>query len=271
MKRSEFTSYLENPQSAPSDAIVELKSIIDRYPFFPISYSLFAKVLKIRDDILFPDALKDASVRTLNRAKLRAYINDEPVVLFTPNLVEAELSSNNDEVLLEESETEEIKEQEEHTFYLSETPSVDILKEIEHYPAIEVDLEVHIPTIDLNREIFQKKEEIPIEGEKKSFREWLQATKTEKVERATSGLKEVFSTELSLVAPEKQVFFSPIEMSKRSVEDREEIVSETLASIYLAQGNKEKAIRIFEKLSLRNPEKSIYFAALIEKANLTQF
>ncbi len=48
----------------------------------------------------------------------------------------------------------------------------------------------------------------------------------------------------------------------------EDFVTETLASIYARQGYYKKAIQIFEKLSLKYPEKSTYFAAQIEKIKL---
>lgn len=46
-----------------------------------------------------------------------------------------------------------------------------------------------------------------------------------------------------------------------------ELVSETLAEIYLKQGKTELALNTYNKLCLKFPEKSSYFAARIEKIN----
>ena len=48
-------------------------------------------------------------------------------------------------------------------------------------------------------------------------------------------------------------------------DDDEDMVSEELAEIYLAQGLKDMAKETYRKLSLLNPEKSIYFAEIISK------
>ena len=52
--------------------------------------------------------------------------------------------------------------------------------------------------------------------------------------------------------------------TEAEIDDEDDIVSEELAEIYLAQGLKNEAVEIYRKLSLLNSEKSIYFAEKIE-------
>lgn len=60
-------------------------------------------------------------------------------------------------------------------------------------------------------------------------------------------------------------FFVADQKAKESLLENEELVTETLAKIYALQGNINKAVRSYQILSLKYPNKSAYFASLIEE------
>ena len=82
-------------------------------------------------------------------------------------------------------------------------------------------------------------------------------------------LVDKFIQEQPRIQQNKAGFFNPINMAKKSVQDSDEFITETLAKIYVKQGNISKGIRAYQKLSLKFPEKNVYFAALIEELKRT--
>lgn len=69
----------------------------------------------------------------------------------------------------------------------------------------------------------------------------------------------------SISRPDKKDFFSPQNQAiESSIDEMDFLVTETLATIHSDQGNLQKAIEIYQKLILKFPEKSSYFAARIQ-------
>lgn len=65
--------------------------------------------------------------------------------------------------------------------------------------------------------------------------------------------------------PEDSPENSDNEIIAKSVTETDELITETLAMIYYDQKKYDKAIEAFQKLSLKYPEKSVYFAGRIEE------
>ena len=119
-----------------------------------------------------------------------------------------------------------------------------------------------------------QKEEVQIDSTQ-SFVSWLHAdTNHQEADRSEKNAIDAIVEEFSDFDPSsdlfgevekpKTEFFSPVKKAKESLDENELPVSETLAKVYIAQGNYPKAISAYKQLSLTNPEKKIFFANLIE-------
>ena len=128
----------------------------------------------------------------------------------------------------------------------------------------------------------EKVEVVPVStSELRSFSEWLNSPTSAKITDEKSALKPAqdiidrFIEEEPKITrlknsseeevPKKTPFFNPLEKAKKSIEENELPISETLAKIFAAQGHYPKAIEVYKELSLLIPEKKIFFANQIEK------
>lgn len=108
-----------------------------------------------------------------------------------------------------------------------------------------------------------------------SFTDWLNYFKTKKQkeeeeEKDKKALKTHWQKEKLAAAVEEDVDEIPEPIFKQamdSISSESGIISESLAKILADQGKIDKAIDMYKKLSLRNPEKRSYFADLIENLN----
>lgn len=85
----------------------------------------------------------------------------------------------------------------------------------------------------------------------KSFTEWLKTMKR---------LPQSEIPKITDIVSDRKVE----QMAEHSI-DQGEVITETMAEVWIKQGNKEKAIETYNKLSLLNPDKSAYFASLAEQ------
>ena len=110
------------------------------------------------------------------------------------------------------------------------------------------------------------------ETEEHSFSEWLSLTKLKKINRTEVKKEETdlidrFIKTQPTIKTEKNKFFSPTETAKTSLIENNELVTETLARVYLEQEHFDKAIQAYKKLSLKYPKKSSFFANQIKLIN----
>ncbi len=79
-------------------------------------------------------------------------------------------------------------------------------------------------------------------------------------------IERFIADEPRISAPGKET--SSGNLAERNIGQTNALVTETLAQIYVQQGFMADAIDIFEKLSAKNPEKSSYFAKIIENLKI---
>ncbi|WP_187260604.1 hypothetical protein [Pontibacter beigongshangensis] len=106
----------------------------------------------------------------------------------------------------------------------------------------------------------------------------LEYTKTHELEKAVQPANHILSNQLDIIDqflklnPRLKTMVNlkikPVpqeDLSLKSTKIRKGMASENLASIFIKQGKPKKAIKIYEQLMLKNPEKKSYFAEQIEK------
>ena len=240
MDKARFQYIMNNPQSINDDDIEILSSMTESYPYFTIAQMLLAIGYDLKEDKKSNRQLRLAAAMVPDRNSLRHL------------LAESKEKKNNVDL------PDEFGNNSQQSFENIIIPEIDLNKSPEELSREMALLEEKRKSLDELKSIIEQRI-IELEKEKEEDKkEEKTLSKTEIIDK--------FIAENPQISRPKQEFYNPMTVAQTSVIDQENIISETLAMIYLNQGYVEKAISVYQKLSLKNPEKSVYFAELIEKA-----
>ncbi|WP_318345306.1 hypothetical protein [Flagellimonas baculiformis] len=284
MNVTDFIHILQNSNTILSPKQTrELEDIIEEYPYFQAARALHLKGLKNLDSYKYNNALKTTAAYTTDRDVLFDYITSKE---FIQNNIADTIAGRGSKLEDQKAISEEIEPNPNAESMMGEADELALPQNIKDAEQI------------LNPELFKSKtpEEpsIPVEEktkaetdlqlgkplpftkkEKHSFTQWLQLTsKTEETETGKEVMEELDRKkkfELLDKFIESNPKIVPQENAKPKVNikestkfDKNELMTETLAKVYLEQKKYKKAIQAYKILSLKYPEKSGFFADQIQ-------
>ena len=264
MDSKQLIGYLTRPERLKGDTIIEMEQLVADYPYFAIGQALLSVAYQNSNDGRYNAQLKRAAALMPNRDKLRLFtliakyrFEIEPE---TPVLPDEYKPTDN---VFSSIESIDAKDEQNNGIIREKVfiiPEINLSGSHEELSAEMALLEEKRKSLDeLKAIIANRLKEIE---EKKKRKE---AEQPEPKKLSRKELIDKFILENPSISRPKAEFYNPISVAQNSIIDQENIVSETLAKIYEKQGYLEKAMSIYEKLGLKYPEKSRYFAAQIER------
>lgn len=295
MNKDDFIKLIGTPGPYNRNVLGELSALINVFPYFQSAHMLLLKGLQKTADVKFENQLRSSAMRIASREVLYSFLSNEPVPATEKKIPEFPAKSTehegieteqvviemakNSEDLITEIEKDESQDKSDH---LSKGYSIIITAESgdkESDASLVVineesgEIEEKVVYMDPGFSVYRDEDLLELDTGHDNFSESdekdiLQEKEEVKVmpspKQIQSELIDRFIIANPRIEPVKVQIDEPvIDISKPFTEEKEEYLTETLARIYTKQGYYSKAINIYESLSLKYPEKSSYFAALI--------
>ena len=264
MDSKQLIGYMTQPERLKDEAISDVEQLVADYPYFAIGQTLLAVAYQNADDDRYDGQLRRAAALMPNRDKLRLFTliarhrwDSEPETPALPDEIAPADNVFSSIKPIDAKEEQTIGIIREKVFII---PEIDLSGSHEELSAEMALLEEKRKSLEELKAIIANRLK-ELEEEKK--RKETEQSKPKKLSR--KELIDKFIIENPSISRPKAEFYNPISVAQNSIIDQENIVSETLAKIYEKQGYLEKAMSIYEKLGLKYPEKSRYFAAQIER------
>ena len=275
MESSTLIGYIERPETLYGEAAREIERLAGQYPYFSVAQCLLAIAYQNEGDPRYERQLRKAADSIASRNNLRMLS------------VLAQRRWEKRQVLADTEVPEPVEDPMPEASFFKFVASSEVTEPEPEGGVIPEKLFI-IPEIDLSGTQEKLSAELALLEEKRKTLDELKALIANRLREleeekrlqeqgevpqkklSRKELIDKFIAENPSISKPKAEFYNPISVAQNSITDKGDIVSETLAKIYLKQGYFEKAISIYEKLSLNNPEKSIYFAAQIEQIKESQ-
>jgi len=254
MNASDIIRLLNTNHYAPAD-LEEVNKLCRNFPEFSTGHLLKVRIMEALGHEK-QQQLKVAAIYSMNRKKLHQLVTEVKQSAEPEAEAEAVPLDENTEIIEFSEESNEHADViiEQHAPYAGQEPDTELL---------ELDEE---PTEELLEILDEESEEPPVEDAAEETVEEIQ-------EEVSDEQPKKYSNHLitSFISGEPGPIRADLETSLKgdvslaSIREHDGFITDTLAQIYVKQGLYAKAIYAYEKLSLKYPEKSAYFAAQIEK------
>lgn len=233
MTNSELYELIDDPSRLSADTLPELRRIVDEFPFFHIARMLYLKNLSVVNDIHFAAELKKMSVSIPDRRKLFTLIEGERYGIQVAPISEKTDIVTDSFLLIEDylsSRKENEASQGGASFLFQPSVSSDYM----HWTLTEM--------------ADESEKESPVKLQHHDLID----------DFIRNDEQRVPGNAFTLLPPENNNQANTSESHEEKSDNA--FFTETLARIYIKQKRYEKALQIIKNLSLKYPEKNVYFA-----------
>jgi len=236
MQKEKLYDILLDEQQLLDLPLDDLRMMVEQFPYFQTARILLLKKMRMEDNLAFDRELKNSAVYIEDRAKLYIYLNAfSSGEMTTDALPELSLITTSGEK--DVSVSASYSGSEDTTFnylFLSEEEAREVNQEEATSVAEGIEAKGHQETgISVGKE-------------------W-------------DLIAQFMNSGSKKIKPKDENQVPQGNLAEQSVQEYQSVLTETLANIYIKQKKYDKAMVIFKSLSLKNPEKSSYFAARIEE------